>query len=1090
MHYNYSKKRHSYRCILVMFCIGLMLTLMISENVTVMASSDGSGWISDDAWNSVYGTESDEGDKNDEDAKEAEVGSIERLFAGLFASLGYGINHILELLGFDIDSIVLGRVATGKDVNFFGFELQRGNPYGVVGANAYSILRSLAYAFLGIELLYLIVVSIFSGGNAQRRNEFKSRVSGIALSFIALRGMPYVLNICIFVRDSFLKELNSTNGSVSIFDVFYGVFDKTSSSYDKNSQTLIMGLLCIGASAIGLWFAYCYIGIALSVLVHFFLFPAVLCFGESTKQRVSGWVGEVTSSLSTPLIDTVLLGVVGYIATLSSNVWQDKIQISIVQLLVAASVIPVRELCKRILGFRDGGESIGLKGLGSAFLMMSAARSMARHHSDRVAKNKEARELQSSADAENELADIEEQEIQDKLNNFNDKYGSNDAIRDDISDNISSDNLGEDEIQNDMDNDAIQDNEDVDGFGDQVISEDETIEESGELVNNDYDAEDNFDSNNVDISSDDGKVSNSDISDDIEETATNAQGIEGNKNVSGSKSARNISDTADIQSTLEDRMKRQQEENNDLENQKNEINSAMADENAKHNERMGELSSEEQQLQKSSADARAQIAMCDEQIADKAAEEAGMRAKIAENKEKIDAAKSNNDLDTMQKLQKENLSLETKAAKSKADQMAIKAGPEYTAAKNTLAQNEQQIRALNNQSVNEKNRHAAAMDSYNKQLTDTNAAISVGRQHMEQMRNDIKGMGGTIGGYGTGAQSRVSSVLPDATYRQPESSANNVVSFDEMRQQVYQKRANIDNFQKPEYLNNLSHRQKAELYEQKSKALRREVRSERIGSALGGAIGVGASMFFGAQGKTLLVSGGSALGGGIGRNMTPENIGRTAARVTQDASSIARSIYKKGQTAKENVSANGVAGSVKNAVNTVGADLGRKVGKAATNIRRWSDENWDGNWQEPVGVDNTYHPVTFEEIPLPTNGSVQGVNAPQNTYAQISPQQYAPVPPVESEAAYNPFTDYQFETSQADNVNDVTRVNYSETLQELVSEHSQMEQQLENLKHMQSEQFAKFSQEEVGRLQQLQQMSVEEMTEQDVEDFKNILLKR
>lgn len=136
--------------------------------------SKGSPWL-EGADDSIYSNGVDT-KEDDQEIEPKDPGMVEKYFAELLRNVASSLISLLEnTLGATLDSIIYGRVGSGKpnSVNIFGFELRSGNPYGVTGAVCYSLLRGMAYVYLGIFFAAMLAKSLWSGQTAQSRERIK-----------------------------------------------------------------------------------------------------------------------------------------------------------------------------------------------------------------------------------------------------------------------------------------------------------------------------------------------------------------------------------------------------------------------------------------------------------------------------------------------------------------------------------------------------------------------------------------------------------------------------------------------------------------------------------------------------------------------------------------------------------------------------------------------------------------------------------------------------------------------------------------------------------------------------------------------------
>lgn len=431
------------------------------------------GWINHNS--SIYGqeapTESKEEKSKQPEAKyndefsDHETGKFEAFFGELFYAIGDFLHGALKKVGFDIDNIVLGRVAYGKkDVNLFGFELAPNNPYGVIAALVYRVLRSIVFLLIVVQLQAIVARSAFKN-NPKEYLTAKNEITGTWLIFGALILMPFILDVVIYMRDVILYVIR---GLLSNFmgNPGFELWDSLSEAYEASDHALVPGLLCCGAAALSLTFVYFYVLLAVTCALLFICFAIICAYGPRRRKRVmEEWGYMFIANLLVPIIDYVLIMLV---ALFPYVVGTYNLAVELIQLVCAWLIIKARGMVMRVLALNTGHENSGMSGLVGLLAAGRLMKSVASSVGGAVGNIKGAAGDFQSAKDEKNVEDIDKgpQEFDagdesDKDNNV----GTGDKDREGLSGSEEyADNDKEGEAENDTDtenqSDEFTDNED------------------------------------------------------------------------------------------------------------------------------------------------------------------------------------------------------------------------------------------------------------------------------------------------------------------------------------------------------------------------------------------------------------------------------------------------------------------------------------------------------------------------------------------------------------------------------------------------------------------------------------------------------
>ena len=318
----------------------------------------------------------------------------------ILKSPGEMINEwILIPNGMTMDHIIFGRLNNSTPVNYFQFEIVKGNPYGIVGAYLYNVFRLIMFIILLCMFMASVTKGLVISNSVRAREDLKSAFSKVLLFALALYLMPYAFQIFNYIRDVLLYVIRNVGSSIldistsetkinggsslkSLFestipssyrDSFNNMSGGLNVIFASIAKTSILGALVFdGFMVLSLYFAYSYVGVALAMTLYFVMFPFVCIVSYYDKSIASTWRKSVLSTLLVPVIDGTLL----LIPATMFKVLLDKnwVLASILTFMICAMLIPSRKVIGRVLGLDMGGISALA---GSAMAMMAVGRGIA-----------------------------------------------------------------------------------------------------------------------------------------------------------------------------------------------------------------------------------------------------------------------------------------------------------------------------------------------------------------------------------------------------------------------------------------------------------------------------------------------------------------------------------------------------------------------------------------------------------------------------------------------------------------------------------------------------------------------------------------
>ena len=385
--------------------------------------SQGSPWL-DGADDSIYSNGVDTTEE-EQDIEPDEPGMVEKYFSELLRNIASSLIALLEnILGTSLDGIIYGRVGSGKpnSVNIFGFELRSGNPYGVTAAVCYSLLRSMAFVFLGIVFVATLAKSLSTGQTAQSREQIKSSIFSTAMKFSILMLMPFLFDVALYVRDVALYGVKEVTGQM----VTGGATLSLAKAFLTNAERtgrFVDAVMYLGTILLTIYFAIIYIALAIDILIAFVAFP-VLCLLHSPKRDLLGnWVMSVLSDIITPLLDAILL----MVPLLTSMMLGDVIRgIAVIQMIMCMLIIPARNRIKSLLGIQSNERG----GFLSAMGLLAMGRMIAGKAKGAVQRIAGIRSDLEKSRAHGEMAKVDEEEREALLGGFDRSGSDNRAVSD------------------------------------------------------------------------------------------------------------------------------------------------------------------------------------------------------------------------------------------------------------------------------------------------------------------------------------------------------------------------------------------------------------------------------------------------------------------------------------------------------------------------------------------------------------------------------------------------------------------------------------------------------------------------------------
>lgn len=461
------------RNVLLRFCLFLLCFMLLMPCTSVVYAteeitnevneenedrfSEGSPWLegTDD---SIYSNGINTTEDN-QDIEPDEPGMVEKYFSELLRNIASSLIALLEdTLGTSLDGIIYGRVGSGKpnSVNIFGFELRSGNPYGVTAAVCYSLLRSMAFVFLGILFAAKLAKSLWTGQTAQSREQIKSGIFSIAMKFSILVLMPFMFDVALYVRDVALYGVKEVTGQMITGGATLSLSEAFLTNAERTGR-FVDAVMYLGTVILTLYFAIIYIALAIDILIAFVAFP-ILCLMHSQKRDLLGnWVMNVLSDIITPLLDAILL----MVPLLTSMMLGDVIRgIAVIQMIMCMLIIPSRNRIKILLGIQSNerGGFLTAMGLLAMGRMIAGKAKGAMHRISGIRSDLEKSRIHG------EMSEVDEEERDALLGGY-DRSGSEDNGVRQMEESANMEQAPNGRDVSDLDNDMLQE-ENQNGLGD------------------------------------------------------------------------------------------------------------------------------------------------------------------------------------------------------------------------------------------------------------------------------------------------------------------------------------------------------------------------------------------------------------------------------------------------------------------------------------------------------------------------------------------------------------------------------------------------------------------------------------------------
>ena len=374
MNNNYYRKIYN-----IFICMGFCILFVITA-FPMTAYADYGSWIDKDSdvYKKIYGSVETE-DFVDQKAEEPKP--FEQMLADLVISVGDAIYNFMSSgnIKLTLDSIVTGRMGEGVDVTFTLFDLNDGNPYGIIGSTLYVTFRRVVQILYILVFVIMLSIQLFKNSSTGR-NELKDLIKNMLFFFFLLYAMPLMVDLFIYLRDVILYEVMIDLGKLSSslqetpISGSMHIVEQLKASF-TGSRTIFNSFLYVASVFAGFFFFVQYIGIALLVMSLYAAFPFVCLISIKNKKLFENWRSYFFPNLFIPLIDGTLLlvpaliyNVYIYLFDASNDVY--AVVVYVIELIAIWSIIPTRNEILRFFGYI--GVRMTKPGISGAGLMLAA----------------------------------------------------------------------------------------------------------------------------------------------------------------------------------------------------------------------------------------------------------------------------------------------------------------------------------------------------------------------------------------------------------------------------------------------------------------------------------------------------------------------------------------------------------------------------------------------------------------------------------------------------------------------------------------------------------------------------------------------
>lgn len=366
------------------------------------------------------------------------------VFKGPLIGLVKFVELLLQALGVNsLFGIVLGRVASGKEVSFITFELTEGNVYGIVASLLYGFMASVFIYGIICKFCTALAEAAWYQDSSTARTKLKDALAGTGMQFLILAIAPVAINVAIYIRDVLLYLLLGFTNDMVKDSEFMGIVSFLAGTGDMmnpfraraimlDASFADVAIYC-GTVVLSVVFFIIYVSIALTTMFMVATLPYTILRG---KEAIVEWLTEFVAILMTPFIDLFMLlalllfsrvdMVYAYVIGL-----EETYMVEWIIMIFACTYLTIRQQIKARFGAQKAVGAEG-SGLGQAFMLMQGARalsSFAKGMSDANKQRKEDAERAREAEQEDEAQKEQEREFASKYGTYAEAKQKEDNIQ-------------------------------------------------------------------------------------------------------------------------------------------------------------------------------------------------------------------------------------------------------------------------------------------------------------------------------------------------------------------------------------------------------------------------------------------------------------------------------------------------------------------------------------------------------------------------------------------------------------------------------------------------------------------------------------
>ena len=325
-----------------------------------------------------------------------------------------------------IDGIVLGKLA-GYNVSIGKFELNKNNPYGIIGSYVYVVLRNVVMAILLIAFVIQIIRHALTQ-NGKEMLEAKETLKTLFFVFGLLYFLPIIVHWFIAFRDSLMLMFTSmvmgqNMKAVSIMEIFLIM---QSAMGLNGSLGGILAFLALGLG--GVFVAASYVGIAMLCMGYFASFPIVAVLALKDKTILKTWARAFFTNLMIPFIDFIFLFLAVVLSTLfdtSNMLGYHGFTLAFIWCFIIWGFQPARNILIRLFGGAAPASGAGMLAAG-AMMALRAGLSKGKGSGNGASNNSESLESRNE-DSLRQRSENYTEASRDNFNQLNDLGNSTDV---------------------------------------------------------------------------------------------------------------------------------------------------------------------------------------------------------------------------------------------------------------------------------------------------------------------------------------------------------------------------------------------------------------------------------------------------------------------------------------------------------------------------------------------------------------------------------------------------------------------------------------------------------------------------------------